>query len=66
MGKVKVANREIVAPAAEMKVSDLKELANVPPHEKLYTPDGQLLNDEEVVSTEEADYGVAPDWDRGS
>ncbi len=65
MGKVNVNNREIVAPAAEMKVKELKELADVPPHEKLYTPDGRILDDNDVVKTEDARYGAIPDWDRG-
>ena len=65
MGKVNVNNREIVAPAAEMKVKELKELADVPAHEKLYSPDGRILGDDEVVKTEDARYGAIPDWDRG-
>ena len=66
MGKVIINNRETVAPAAEMQVKDLKELAEVPAHEKLYTPDGLVLDDDEVVPTEDARYGAIPDWDRGA
>lgn len=66
MGKVNVNNREIVAPAAQMRVDELKELADVPAHEKLYTPDGRVLADDEVVPTEDARYGAIPDWDRGA
>ena len=65
MGKVNINSREIVAPAAEMKVKELKELADVPAHEKLYAADGRILDDDEVVPTEDARYGAIPDWDRG-
>ena len=66
MGTVNVNNREIVAPSAEMKVKDLKELADVPAHEVLYGPGGRVLDDEEVVPTEDTRYGAIPDLDRGA
>lgn len=65
MGKTIVDGRPVVTPASEMRVSDLKELANVAPSEKLYTPAGQVLRDEEVVRTDDARFGVAPDFERG-
>ena len=66
MGKINVNNRDLVAPAAEMTVKELKELADVPARDKLYTPDGQILDDNEVVSTEGARFGAVTDWDRGA
>ena len=65
MGKVNVNSREIVAPAAEMKVKELKELADVPAHEKLYSAEGRVLDDDDVVATQDTRYGAIPDWDRG-
>jgi hypothetical protein len=65
MGKVKVNDKELVAPAAEMTVKDLKDLADLPEHDKLYTPDGRMLDDTDVVPTEGARYGAVTDWDRG-
>ena len=66
MGKVNINNRDLVAPAAEMSVKELKELADVPAHDKLYTQDGRVLDDNEVVPTEDARYGAVTDWERGA
>lgn len=65
MGKMKVNNREIVAPGSTMKVSEIKELALVPMHEKLYSREGRILRDDEVVVTDDAEYGAVTDWTRG-
>ena len=67
MGKTLVNGNPVVTPASEMKVSDLKELADVPEHEKLYAKDGRILGDGDVVSTDHgAEYGAVTDWTRGS
>lgn len=65
MGKTVVNEKAVVTPGSEMKVSDLKELADVPEHEKLYTKDGRVLDDNEVVPTNDAEYGAVTDWTRG-
>jgi hypothetical protein len=66
MGKTKVNDKEVVTPASEIPVSELKELAGIPPHEKLYdTKDGRVLADDDVVPTDHRTYGATEDWDRG-
>jgi hypothetical protein len=65
MGKALVNGKPVVVPSSEMKVSELKELADIPPHEKLYSKDGRILEDDEVVPTEHAEYGAVTDWTRG-
>jgi hypothetical protein len=66
MGKTLVNGRSVVTPASETAVSELKELADVPPHEKLYTKEGRVLGDSEVVPTDHgAEYGAVTDWVRG-
>jgi hypothetical protein len=66
MGLTKVNNREIVAPADQMRVADLKELANIPAHEKLYDiRDGHVFEDNDLISTSHRDYGATEDWERG-
>jgi hypothetical protein len=66
MGKMVINGKPVVAPAAEMKVEDLKELADIPQHEVLYDPEtGRVLKDEEVVKTDEKQLGATEDWDRG-
>ena len=66
MGKMRVNNRELVAPESRMTVSEIKELALVPRHEKLYSKDGRILRDDEVVGTDDAEYGAVTDWTRGA
>jgi hypothetical protein len=66
MGKMMVNNREIVAPESTMRVSEIKALALGPKHEKLYAKDGHILRDNEVVTTDDAEYGAVTDWTRGS
>jgi hypothetical protein len=66
MGKTTVGDKAVVTPASETRVSELKELADIPAHEKLYTKDGRILEDDEVVPTEHnARYDVIPDLVRG-
>ncbi len=66
MGKTVVNGKPVVTPASEMKVAELKELADVPEHEKLYTKDGQVLDNSDVVPTDHgAEYGAVTDWTRG-
>ena len=65
MGKTIVNGRPVVTPAPTMRVSELKELAVVPLHEKLYSRDGRILRDDEVVVTDDAEYGAVTDWTRG-
>ena len=65
MGKRKVNEREIVAPASTMRVSEIKELALVPVQNKLYSKDGRILGDDEIVGTDDAEYGAVTDWTRG-
>lgn len=66
MGKTVVNGKPVVTPASETQVSELKELADVPPHEKLYTKDGRVLGDNDVVPTDHgAEYGAVTDWERG-
>ena len=66
MGLTKVNQRAVVTPANEMQVATLKELAGVPAHERLYDATGRVLNDLEVVSTQDQEYGAVGDWERGS
>lgn len=66
MGMTKVNQKSIVTPFAEMEVAKLKELAGVPAHERLYDATGRVLNDNEVVPTEEQEYGAVGDWERGA
>lgn len=66
MGMTKINDKQVVAPSSEMKVEDLKELAGVPEHDVLYDPkSGKVLQDDDVVATDHADYGVVTDWQRG-
>ena len=65
MGKTVVNGKPVVTPSSEIKVSELKELADVPAHEKLYTKDGQILDDDQVVPVDHAEYGAVTDWTRG-
>lgn len=66
MGKTLVNGKPLVTPTSEMKVSDLKELADVPDHEKLYAKDGHVLDDNELIPTDHgAEYGAVTDWTRG-
>jgi hypothetical protein len=65
MGMTKINEKQVVTPSDEMKVSDLKELANVPEHEKLYNKQGHVLDDDEVVRTDHQEFGVVTDWERG-
>lgn len=66
MGKTLVNGKQVVAPSNQMKVSDLKELADIPAHEKLYSKDGQILDDNQVIPTDHAEYGAVTDWTRGN
>jgi hypothetical protein len=65
MGMTKVNHKSVVTPSAEMDVASLKELAGVPAHERLYDARGRVLPDNEVVPTEEQEYGSVGDWERG-
>jgi hypothetical protein len=65
VGMTKINDKSVVTPAAEMKVSELKALAAVPEHDRLYDRQGRVLDDNETVPTDHAEYGVAPDWERG-
>jgi hypothetical protein len=66
MGMTRLNDKQVLAPTREMKVEDLKALAGIPKHEVLYEPkSGRVLQDHDVVPTEEADYGVVADWQRG-
>ena len=66
MGKTTVNGKDVVTPMSEIKVSELKELADVPAHEKLYTKDGKVLDDRDVIPTDHAEYGAVTDWTRGT
>jgi hypothetical protein len=67
MGMTKINDKPVVTPADQMRVEELKELADIPKHEKLYNPaDGRVLDDGEVVPANDREYGVVPDWERGT
>ena len=66
MGKVIVNNKEIVAPGKEIKVKELKDLANLPQNSKLYDEEGNILEDEQVVPAQDATYGAVSEWERGA
>ena len=66
MGKTRVNTREVVTPLPQVRVSELKELALVPATDKLYDKSGRILRDDEVVPTDEAEYGAVTDWTRGA
>jgi hypothetical protein len=61
-----VNNREVVIASPRVTVSELKEHALVPANDKLYDKTGRVLRDEEVVSTDDAEYGAVTDWTRGA
>ena len=65
MGKIRLNEQELEVPAPRIKVAQIKELALVPAKDKLYDESGRLLNDNEVVSTENTRLGVVNDWTRG-
>lgn len=65
MGRTKVNQREVVTPLPRMKVAELKELALVPASDKLYDKTGRVLRDDEIVTTEDAEFGAVTDWTRG-
>lgn len=65
MGKMQVNQREFVAPMEEMTVSDVKKMAQIPANEVLYDLKGQVLADNQVVSTNETQFGSVTDWVRG-
>jgi len=65
MGKTLVNGKPVVTSESEIKVSELKELADVPPHEKLYSKEGRIMDDNETVPTDHAEYGAVTDWTRG-
>ena len=65
MGTMKINGKDLVAPADERSVEEIKELAGVPRNERLYRKDGQVLEDRDVVDTEGADLGVTTAWERG-
>jgi len=65
MGRTKVNQREVVTPLPRMKVAELKELALVPASDKLYDKTGRVLQDDEIVTTDDAEFGAVTDWTRG-
>ena len=65
MGRTKVNQREVVTPMPRMKVAELKELALVPTKDKLYDKTGRVLRDDELVNTDDAEFGAVTDWTRG-
>jgi|YNPBryBLVA2012_1023415.scaffolds.fasta_scaffold152683_1 hypothetical protein len=66
MGKTRINNREITTPSEELTVRELKELADIPEHEKLYdVRDGQVLEDDQRVRPDHREFGSTPDWERG-
>lgn len=65
MGKTYINNKPVIAPADRVTVAKLKELANVPANKRLYDKAGKVLDDRDVVDTDEAEFGVVPDWTRG-
>jgi len=66
MGKAVVDGKPVVTPASEIKVAELKKLADVPADRPIYTEEGgRVLADNEVVRADNQ-FGVVPDWTRGS
>ena len=65
MGKVLVNGTPVETPAAELKVAELKELASLPAHDRLYTEDGKILDDRDVVPADGRRLGAVTDWERG-
>ena len=65
MGKLRINNNEHVTPADKMSVADIKQLAGIPQNERLYQKGGKVLDDQEIISTENADLGAATSWERG-
>ena len=65
MGKMKVGEKVVVAPASELSAAEVKKLGGVSNEAKLYDAEGNLLDDDEIVSTEETTYGVVTGWRRG-
>jgi hypothetical protein len=60
-----IDGRTVETTGSVIRVSRLKELARIPAWEKVYSKQGQILEDDDVVTTEQAEYGVVTDWTRG-
>jgi len=60
-----VNGRPVQVQSPTVEVSELKALACIPEHEKLYNREGRVLQDVEVVPAEHAEYGAVTDWTRG-
>jgi len=66
MGMTKVNQKDITTPTEELSVSELKDLADIPAHEKLYdVRDGSVLDDNERIRPDHREFGTVTDWDRG-
>lgn len=65
MGKVMVNKKELVAPGKDIKVKELKDLADLPGNTRLYDREGNILDDNQVVPAQDAEYGAVTDWERG-
>jgi len=66
MGMTRINRQDITTPAEEVSVSQLKDLADIPEHEKLYdVSDGRVLDDSERVRPDHREFGTVTDWDRG-
>ena len=66
MGMTSLNGKQVLAPSREMKVEDLKALAGIPKHQVLYQPKtGRVMRDDEMALTEDIEYGVVADWQRG-
>jgi hypothetical protein len=66
MGLMKINGTPILAPASQMPVREIKALARIRIEERLYCVDGRLLDDDDVVPTDDQEYGSVTDWVRGS
>ena len=67
MGKTHVNGTPIVTTGPTASVAELKQLADIPDHEKLYNKEGKVLADTAIVPTEHnAEYGAVTDWERGA
>lgn len=65
MGAMKINNKTVVAPNDQITVREAKALANLPANHRLYDRSGKVLEENEVIDTNETEFGVVQEWERG-
>jgi hypothetical protein len=66
MGLMKINGQPVITPSNKMVVKEVKALAGIGPEEKLYRKNGQIIvDDKEIIETDDVEYGSVTDWVRG-